>query len=141
MTNIMLSVIIPVRNRSGDRLENCLRSLRWQEDIDHTQVEILIVDFGSDAEHKDAIQKALNEIKTVKAENAELKKENNKLKQENKFSAIRLVQAREEAGKHGASHRLAAVIVERELKKEINKLKEENDKLSIYFILIKVTKM
>lgn len=44
-----LSVVIPVRNRAGLRLENCLRSLRWQ-DADPDSVEIVISDFGSNEE-------------------------------------------------------------------------------------------
>jgi glycosyltransferase involved in cell wall biosynthesis len=53
-----LSVIVPIRNRSGDRLENCLRSLRWQEGIEADQVEVIVVDFGSDLEHREAVEKA-----------------------------------------------------------------------------------
>jgi glycosyltransferase involved in cell wall biosynthesis len=45
-----LSVIVPVRDRSGVRLENCLRSVRWQQ-IDQTRVEIIVSDFGSHPEH------------------------------------------------------------------------------------------
>lgn len=41
-----ISVIIPIRNRSGFRLENCLRSLRWQR-LAPERVEVLISDFGS----------------------------------------------------------------------------------------------
>ncbi len=41
-----ISVIIPIRNRSGFRLENCLRSLRWQT-LPPKRVELLISDFGS----------------------------------------------------------------------------------------------
>jgi glycosyltransferase involved in cell wall biosynthesis len=44
-----LSVVIPVRNRAGLRLENCLRSLRWQ-DVDRSAIEIVLSDFGSDEE-------------------------------------------------------------------------------------------
>ena len=42
-----LSVVIPVRNRAGTRLENCLRSLRWQQ-FDGG-LEVVVSDFGSDA--------------------------------------------------------------------------------------------
>ncbi|MCC6217394.1 MAG: glycosyltransferase [Polyangiaceae bacterium] len=42
-----ISVVIPVRNRSGTRLENCLASLRWQS-VPADQVEIVLSDFGSD---------------------------------------------------------------------------------------------
>ncbi|HLT38569.1 MAG TPA: glycosyltransferase family A protein [Enhygromyxa sp.] len=44
-----ISAVIPVRNRTGTRLDNCLRSLRWQ-DLDGAALEIVIVDFGSDPE-------------------------------------------------------------------------------------------
>lgn len=44
-----LSVIIPVRNRSGIRADNCLRSLRWQTLDD---VEIVLSDFGSSDEER-----------------------------------------------------------------------------------------
>ncbi len=50
-----LSVVIPLRNRSGIRLENCLRSLRWQE-VDSDAVEILVVDVDSDADHRVSIR-------------------------------------------------------------------------------------
>lgn len=40
-----LSVIVPVRDRAGTRLDNCLRSLVWQ-DVD-APVELLLSDFGS----------------------------------------------------------------------------------------------
>lgn len=42
-----ISVIIPVRNRAGARLENCLRSLRGQRLEPHI-AEVVISDFGSD---------------------------------------------------------------------------------------------
>jgi glycosyltransferase involved in cell wall biosynthesis len=54
----LLSAIIPIRNRSGTRLLNCLHSLRWQTDIDPQNVEILIVDYGSDIQHEMAIKQA-----------------------------------------------------------------------------------
>ena len=41
-----ISAIIPVRNRTGERLENCLRALRWQ-DLPPESYELLISDFGS----------------------------------------------------------------------------------------------
>lgn len=50
MINTIVSAVIPVRNRSGVRLQNCLRSLRWQ-DLDPQKVEIVISDFGSDPHH------------------------------------------------------------------------------------------
>lgn len=46
-----ISAIIPIRNRSGVRLENCVRSLRWQTGIDPADLEIVLSDFGSTAEH------------------------------------------------------------------------------------------
>ncbi len=45
-----LSVVIPIRNRSGDRVANCLRSLRWQ-DLPSDRYEVLISDYGSAPEH------------------------------------------------------------------------------------------
>ena len=50
----LLSAIIPLRNRSGDRLKNCLQSLRWN-DFSSDQVEVIIVDFGSETSHQQAI--------------------------------------------------------------------------------------
>jgi glycosyltransferase involved in cell wall biosynthesis len=44
-----ISAVIPVRNRTGARLDNCLRSLRWQQ-LDGATLEIVLVDFGSDPE-------------------------------------------------------------------------------------------
>ena len=54
----LLSVIIPIRNRTGPRLENCLMSLRAQRTspvegaalFSPEAVEILLSDFGSDPE-------------------------------------------------------------------------------------------
>jgi glycosyltransferase involved in cell wall biosynthesis len=43
-----ISVVIPLRNRTGLRLRNCLRSLRWQA-LEPDAVEIVISDLGSDA--------------------------------------------------------------------------------------------
>lgn len=50
-----LTAIVPIRNRSGVRLENCLHSLRWQEGVDHDEIEIVISDFGSDDTHRASI--------------------------------------------------------------------------------------
>jgi glycosyltransferase involved in cell wall biosynthesis len=50
----LITVIIPLRNRGGHRLDNCLRSLRWQ-DLPAEQVELLVSDFGSDASHRAAL--------------------------------------------------------------------------------------
>jgi hypothetical protein len=55
MSAPLLTVVIPIRNRSGMRLENCLRGLRWQEGLSVDDVEILISDFGSAPEHRDAV--------------------------------------------------------------------------------------
>ena len=41
-----ISVILPVRNRSNKRLENCLRSLAWQ-DLGPDNYEVILSDFGS----------------------------------------------------------------------------------------------
>ncbi len=46
-----ISAIIPIRNRSGQRLENCVRSLRWQAPVDAADLEIVLSDFGSTPEH------------------------------------------------------------------------------------------
>ena len=45
--NPLLSVIVPLRNRAGYRLENCLRSLRWQDLKPVESIEIVVSDFGS----------------------------------------------------------------------------------------------
>ncbi|EDM80175.1 putative glycosyltransferase [Plesiocystis pacifica SIR-1] len=50
-----LSAIIPVRNRSGTRLRNCLASLRWQQ-LDAAQLEIVLSDFGSNEAHAASIR-------------------------------------------------------------------------------------
>ncbi|HVI00844.1 MAG TPA: glycosyltransferase family A protein [Enhygromyxa sp.] len=50
-----LTAVIPVRNRTGTRLDNCLRSLRWQE-LPAGALEIVITDFGSDPEHAAALR-------------------------------------------------------------------------------------
>lgn len=56
-----LSAIIPIRNRSGVRLENCLRSLRWQElelgpgESHADQLEIVLSDFGSVSPHREDV--------------------------------------------------------------------------------------
>ncbi|MSP73845.1 MAG: glycosyltransferase [Myxococcales bacterium] len=53
MTTPTLSVIIAIRNRTGARLENCLRSLRAQSLADGkaspSEVEIILSDFGSES--------------------------------------------------------------------------------------------
>ena len=55
MATPALSVVIPIRNRAGLRLDNCLRSLDWQDGVDRDTIEIVISDFGSDPEHRGAI--------------------------------------------------------------------------------------
>ena len=50
----LISVVIPIRNRAGARLDNCLRSLRWQ-DVSF-DVELVIADFGSDDAQAAALQ-------------------------------------------------------------------------------------
>jgi glycosyltransferase involved in cell wall biosynthesis len=50
-----ISAVIPVRNRTGARLDNCLRSLRWQE-LEPGTLEIIITDFGSDPEHATSLR-------------------------------------------------------------------------------------
>lgn len=45
-----ITAVIPIRNRSGVRVENCLRSLRWQEGVD--DFEIVLGDLGSTGKHK-----------------------------------------------------------------------------------------
>ncbi|NVB36245.1 glycosyltransferase family 2 protein [Pseudenhygromyxa sp. WMMC2535] len=61
-----LTAIIPVRNRSGTRLRNCLASLRWQlagtenssensTEVLGDELEIVLSDFGSDPEHAASI--------------------------------------------------------------------------------------
>lgn len=50
MNVFAISVVIPIRNRAGLRLENCLDSLRTQTAVDPAQVEIILSDFGSGPE-------------------------------------------------------------------------------------------
>ena len=50
MSGSQISALIPIRNRSGPRLENCLKSLRWQ-DYNPAEVDIIIADYGSSEEH------------------------------------------------------------------------------------------
>ena len=51
-----LSVVIALRDRGGVRLDNCLRSLRWQ-DVPSEEVELLLSDFGSDDAHQTELQR------------------------------------------------------------------------------------
>lgn len=57
MADPHLTVLIPIRNRAGQRLDNCLRSLRWQS-LPSAEFEILISDFGSTRESRTDIEKA-----------------------------------------------------------------------------------
>ncbi len=54
----LLTVVIPVRNRGGVRLENCLKGLRWQHDVKAEEVEIILSDFGSDPEYREQVEQA-----------------------------------------------------------------------------------
>ena len=56
-----ISVIIPVRNRAGTRLRNCLNSLRWQE-LERGDLEIVLSDFGSTPEHAASIVELAREF-------------------------------------------------------------------------------
>ncbi len=60
MADPKLSVIIPIRNRGGDRVGNCLRSLRWQ-DAPAESFEVVLSDYGSDALHLDALRALADE--------------------------------------------------------------------------------
>ena len=51
----LISAIVPVRNRSNNRLENCLRALHWQ-DLPAEQYEVVISDFGSNPEEAKKLQ-------------------------------------------------------------------------------------
>jgi glycosyltransferase involved in cell wall biosynthesis len=59
-----ISVIIALRDRSGTRLANCLRSLRWQT-VDCADVEIVLSDFGSDLQHAASIAEMADEYGAV----------------------------------------------------------------------------
>jgi len=63
-TSYKISAIIPIRNRAGIRLENCLRSLRWQENFDENSLEIIISDFGSSAEEAQQIELLAQKFKS-----------------------------------------------------------------------------
>ena len=51
-----ISAIIPIRNRSGIRLENCVRSLRWQTGLRPGDLEIVLSDFGSTDAHLTSVR-------------------------------------------------------------------------------------
>jgi len=48
MVRVEISVVVPVRNRGGDRLGNCLRSLRSQIGVEAGEIELILSDYGSD---------------------------------------------------------------------------------------------
>jgi glycosyltransferase involved in cell wall biosynthesis len=54
MPKAQISAVIPVRDRSGPRLDNCLRSLRWQA-LEPGALEIVVTDFGSNPEQAAAL--------------------------------------------------------------------------------------
>ena len=56
-----LSAIIPVRNRSGIRLRNCLASLRWQR-LPAAELEVVLSDYGSDRAHAASIDALAEEF-------------------------------------------------------------------------------
>ncbi len=55
MSEPVISVVIPIRNRGGDRVGNCLRSLRWQ-DAPPGSFEVVLSDFGSDPQPLEALR-------------------------------------------------------------------------------------
>lgn len=63
-----LGVVIAIRNRSGQRLANCLHSLRWQSVAAHLQ--IVLSDFGSDPEHANSIDQLAAQHAAVVARTA-----------------------------------------------------------------------
>ena len=71
MTAPVVSVVIPIRNRSGVRLDNCLRALRWQDF--KAPLEIVITDFGSNAQHAADLERLrqLYELNIVRVETDE----------------------------------------------------------------------
>jgi len=62
-----ISVVIPVRNRSGIRLDNCLKSLKWQE-LPEGAMEVLVCDYGSEPEHASSVDKlvAKHDVRLVR---------------------------------------------------------------------------
>jgi glycosyltransferase involved in cell wall biosynthesis len=72
--NPLLSVIIPVRNRSGIRLDNCLTSLRWQQGVELSEIEIIISDLASDPQHRVAIDETAerHSSRVVRVERTEI---------------------------------------------------------------------
>lgn len=69
----VISALIPLRDRCGDRLENCLRSLRWQN-LPATEVEIVLSDFGSRASSEKELRAAAADfdVRVVRTETTEL---------------------------------------------------------------------
>jgi glycosyltransferase involved in cell wall biosynthesis len=72
-----ISVIVPVRDRSGARLDNCLGSLRWQRHdgvLLNDRVEIIVSDFGSESPHREAIRElaAKHGARVVRTETREV---------------------------------------------------------------------
>ena len=61
-----ISVIIALRDRSGQRLANCLRSLRWQT-APTAKVQLVLSDFGSEPRHAASIRKLADEMGAVVA--------------------------------------------------------------------------
>lgn len=55
MPRAQISAVIPIRDRTGTRLDNCLRSLRWQQ-LEPGAVEIVLSDFGSAPTHARALE-------------------------------------------------------------------------------------
>jgi glycosyltransferase involved in cell wall biosynthesis len=51
-----LTVVIPLRDRAGVRLRNCLRSLRWQTGIDARDVDIIVSDLGSEPSAREEVR-------------------------------------------------------------------------------------
>ncbi len=69
-----LSAIIPVRNRSGTRLRNCLNSLRWQQVEGErlgVELEIVLSDYGSNPEHAASIRALAEQFDAKVARNEE----------------------------------------------------------------------
>ncbi len=67
-----ISVIVPIRNRSGTRLRNCLASLRWQDCGE--PVEVVLSDFGSDPGHAASVAELAAEFDAtlVRTDTAEI---------------------------------------------------------------------
>jgi hypothetical protein len=72
--NNSVSFIIPIRNRGGIRLDNCLTSIFWQiYKLDN--IEVIIVDYGSNNTYKNnilSIIKKYQHIKYIRVENFDI---------------------------------------------------------------------